>query len=305
MASKLIVLLSLAVLGCTLAAPVDQPADAAKAGDEEVPVLEVIEVDEEIPAVVGLIDAASAESDNKEPAHSVAKRSALRGDNPSNDLLANYDGLLIDNSQFGLDGRRIKFLPTWVANIKDLIWQVTDPNDKLQVDFLNRAKMSSGMKLDFIINNPKVTTIDRKNDVSMQIQEHYTENNGKPLINIVEECFKTYFLSYIARTGFPFYENVREFIERLHGAGLPTMYYIWTQRMLGIPESTYKYRQEPRPFAETSLSNLRISYAILFCGYLMSTILFVIELWKGKRDRTKKEKVVKRKPGRRNVRGAC
>lgn len=114
MASKLIVLLSLAVLGCTLAAPVDHPAakpDPTKAGDVEIP----LSVNEENQAVVSLIDAASADSDNKESAHSVVRRSALRGDNPSNDLLANYDGLLIDNSQFGLDGRRIKFLPTWVG----------------------------------------------------------------------------------------------------------------------------------------------------------------------------------------------
>ncbi|CAD0203159.1 unnamed protein product [Chrysodeixis includens] len=137
----------------------------------------------------------------------------------------------------------------------------------------------------------------------MQILEHYTDYYGKPLINIVEECFKTYFLSYIARTGFPFYENVREFIERMQGAGLPTMYAIWTQRMLGIPESTFKYRQEPRPFAETSLGNLRISYAILFCGYLLSTISFIIELWKGKRDRMQNEKISKQRIGRRHVRG--
>ncbi|XP_026730524.1 uncharacterized protein LOC113495762 [Trichoplusia ni] len=164
--------------------------------------------------------------------------------------------------------------------------------------------MSTGMKLDFLIDNPKVTTLDRKNDVAMQILEHYKDSQGKPMINIVEECFRTYFVSYIARSGFPFFENVREFIERMQGAGLPAMYYTWTQRMLGIPGWSMKNPQEARPFAETSLDNLRISYAILFCGYFLSTILFIVELWKGRRARIQRRKVLKRKLARKHLRNA-
>ncbi|XP_026737145.1 uncharacterized protein LOC113500511 [Trichoplusia ni] len=193
-------------------------------------------------------------------------------------------------------------------NIKELLREVIDPNDKSQVNFLNRAQMSTGMKLDFLIKNPKVTTLDRKNDIAMQILEHYKDIHGKPMINIVEECFSNYFLSYIARSDFPFFENVREFMERMQGAGLPTMYYTWTQRMLGIPEVTFKNPQEARPFAETSLDNLRISYAILFCGYFLSTMLFVVELWKGRRDRLQNENgmgpVSNRKLKKKHVRGA-
>lgn len=119
MASTMIILLSLALLSCAYAAPAttEQLAETTTAtSDDGTPVFEVIEVIEEVPAVVALVDDATTPTvDTKEPAHSVVKRSALRGDNPSNDLLANYDGLLFDNGQAGLDGRRIKFLPTWVG----------------------------------------------------------------------------------------------------------------------------------------------------------------------------------------------
>ncbi|KAJ8717916.1 hypothetical protein PYW07_005846 [Mythimna separata] len=120
MASKLIVLLSLALLSCAFAAPAptaEQPAETTAAADEEdVPVLEVIEVIEDVPVLVGVVNGnRTSEPATKEPAHKVAKRSALRGDNPSNDLLANADGFAFDNAEFGVGGRRIKFLPTWAG----------------------------------------------------------------------------------------------------------------------------------------------------------------------------------------------
>ncbi|KAJ8717269.1 hypothetical protein PYW08_005668 [Mythimna loreyi] len=119
MASKLIVLLSLALVGCAFAAPAttaEQPAETTAASEEDVPVLEVIEVIEDVPVLVGVEDGNStSEPATKEPAHKVAKRSALRGDNPSNDLLANADGFAFDNAELGVGGRRIKFLPTWAG----------------------------------------------------------------------------------------------------------------------------------------------------------------------------------------------
>lgn len=120
MASKLIVLLSFAFLSCVYAAPAttaEQPAETTTvADDEDVPVLEVVEVIENIPVLVGLLDVVTTtEPATKEPAHKVAKRAALRGDNPSNDLLANADGFAFDNAELGVGGRRIKFLPTWAG----------------------------------------------------------------------------------------------------------------------------------------------------------------------------------------------
>lgn len=57
-------------------------------------------------------ESAGPESEKSE--HKVAKRSAFRGDNPSNDLLASYEGANYENGLTGLE-RRIKTLPTWVG----------------------------------------------------------------------------------------------------------------------------------------------------------------------------------------------
>lgn len=118
MASKLIILLTLALLSCAHAAPAttEQLAETTTAADEDVPVLTIIEVIEDVPVLVAVDDGTTTPvSETKEPAHTVVKRSALRGDNPNNDLLANSDGFAFDNAEFGVGGRRIKFLPSWAG----------------------------------------------------------------------------------------------------------------------------------------------------------------------------------------------
>lgn len=100
MASSLFVLLSLALVAIAVSSPV--PAES--------PSVEIIVV-EERPGLP-LVEAATG-SEGED--HRIAKRSALRGDNPSNDLLADLEGLKYDNGLTGLEGRRIKFLPTWLG----------------------------------------------------------------------------------------------------------------------------------------------------------------------------------------------
>lgn len=122
MASKLIVLLSLALLGCVFAAPAsttEKAEETTAVTEDDLLVIDEIVV-KEIPVVVAFVDSTTpSEPETKEtttqPEHKVVKRSALRGDNPSNDLLANLDGLQFDNGLSEFAGRRIKFLPTWVG----------------------------------------------------------------------------------------------------------------------------------------------------------------------------------------------
>lgn len=67
-----------------------------------------------VPVVVPLEDIEeSSKIQENESVHNVQKRS-LRGDNPSNDLLADFEGANYENSITGLE-RRIKTLPTWVG----------------------------------------------------------------------------------------------------------------------------------------------------------------------------------------------
>lgn len=66
-----------------------------------------------VPVVLPL-EEITASPQSIETEHHVQRRSAVRGENPSNDLLADYEGANYENSLTGLD-RRIKTLPTWVG----------------------------------------------------------------------------------------------------------------------------------------------------------------------------------------------
>lgn len=121
MASILIVLLSLALVYNIAAAPTEAPSDATTVEgieNEDVPLVEYIRVIDLIPVIVVNSKETTDDVTNKpttEDSHKLVKRSALRGDNPSNDLLANFDGFNYENGLSNLAGRRIKFLPTWLG----------------------------------------------------------------------------------------------------------------------------------------------------------------------------------------------
>lgn len=115
MASQLRILLSLALFAYTIASPVPETTEATTIDPDKgvIPIYAVIEVIQPIPEIVEVFDEATTEAP-AETTHKVAKRS-LRGDNPSNDLLAQYDGSIDDTGLSSLAGRRIKFLPTWAG----------------------------------------------------------------------------------------------------------------------------------------------------------------------------------------------
>lgn len=115
MACFAFVLLSLAVIAIAVASPV--PAkDAETTTQGNVTLVEVIEVAEVlVPLEVEDLSTTTAKAATKETEHQLAKRSILRGDNPSNDLLADLEGLQYESGLSSLAGRRIKFLPTWVG----------------------------------------------------------------------------------------------------------------------------------------------------------------------------------------------
>ena len=57
------------------------------------------------------------------------------------------------------------------------------------------------MPPDIILTEPCAATVGRKSDAKMTILEQYADDHGSPLIDIVDECFYTAYLSQIARAG--------------------------------------------------------------------------------------------------------
>lgn len=91
---------------------------------------------------------------------------------------------------------------------------------------------------------------------------------------------KQFSYSLIIFSGFPFFKNLQIFLERMAEAGLPPLYYKWTQRMLGRPDSVSQYHSEPRPFSKIAVGDLRVAFGILLTGYVVSMIAFIAEKWR-------------------------
>ncbi|XP_035435513.2 uncharacterized protein LOC118266223 [Spodoptera frugiperda] len=167
--------------------------------------------------------------------------------------------------------------------MREFMRQLQNPDNELQSEFFNKASLTTGERLGKLLENPHLATIDRKSDAEMEILKNYSDSYGMPLIDILEECFKTYYVSYIARSDFPFFETVQRFMQHLQEAGLPAMYYKWTQQMLDIPSSVPDYRSQTRPFSKIQLIDQSVAFAILGLGIMSSIALFIVEMWNGKR----------------------
>ncbi|XP_075981631.1 uncharacterized protein LOC142980182, partial [Anticarsia gemmatalis] len=170
-------------------------------------------------------------------------------------------------------------------SIRELLRPITNPEIKAQESYMNKTQMiPESYSLGFALDHPRTALVGRKQDILIEILGQYVDEYGKPLINIIDECFYTFYLSYIARPGFPFYEELQRFMQRIGEAGLPHIYYRWTCDMLGVPSSLPKVRSEPRPFAKVKLENQCVAFGMLVLGYFVSLIVFALEIWRGKRD---------------------
>ncbi|XP_059060736.1 uncharacterized protein LOC131853734, partial [Achroia grisella] len=122
-------------------------------------------------------------------------------------------------------------------------------------------------------------TIQRRSDITLVIMENYTDTDGRPLLYAIDEYFSSLYLSYIAKSGFIFTPQVRRFMMRMVEAGLPDKYYKWTRYTMRMGDIKQNPASEPRLFTEINLQEERIPFALLLCGYIVSTLIFIKEKW--------------------------
>nr|QZH55087.1 ionotropic receptor 100b [Achelura yunnanensis] len=160
------------------------------------------------------------------------------------------------------------------------IIKVIDCERNKNLRIVNEAKLWPNKlvtSLEFIIDTPKTATVERKNDLLLKSLNQYKDENGRPLLYAVDECFSTYYLSYIANKDFLFSKKIMTFLERLNEAGLPPMYYKWTQRALKLEKFHTNPGSEPRPISAVSMNDQRVAFILLCIGYIISSITFIGE----------------------------
>lgn len=122
-----------------------------------------------------------------------------------------------------------------------------------------------------------VCGVERAADINLIMTTKYELNDGSPLLHLVPECPRTYYLAYIVKRGWPFLSTFSMAIRRFSEAGLmekwikePEDAIILNHRITSIAEETGS-----KPF---SLIDMQTSFYILGMGHIICTVVFLIEI---------------------------
>lgn len=123
-----------------------------------------------------------------------------------------------------------------------------------------------------------VCSIERLSDVDIIIKTKYLDDYGSPLLNVIAECPRHYFLTYIVRKGWPFLPKFNQMIARFAEAGLIQFWYDATKeafiRNRNIENARTHYVSSRKPF---TLQDIQTSFYVLIFGHSIAMIVFLIE----------------------------
>ncbi|XP_026763295.2 uncharacterized protein LOC113521839 [Galleria mellonella] len=143
---------------------------------------------------------------------------------------------------------------------------------------LKRLKLFSANS-SYTVEEKNMAMIRRRIDITLEILVNHTDKDGRPSLYVINDCFRNFYLSYIVRSGFLFTSQIQDFMMRMVEAGFPEKYYKWTSFTLRLGDILHNPTSEPRLFTKITLQEQRIPFVLLISGYIVSTIIFMVEKW--------------------------
>ncbi|XP_063540717.1 uncharacterized protein LOC134749631 [Cydia strobilella] len=209
-----------------------------------------------------------------------------------------YD-VLYSLSQFAESSTVIQTSPSIYIFINESINEVGD------ILLSRMIQLENTDSFEYVVHHSNTATLERKTDAIMFILMKYRDGSGRPTLYVMDECVRSFYLSYIANLGkfstyiisryaniptiffteFPFVNIIDVFMMRLVETGLADMYYTWTSRALGLQVSLPNLYSEPRPASKIGMKEQVIAFTVLLVGYIASVVAFVIEIWFDRRQK--------------------
>lgn len=171
-----------------------------------------------------------------------------------------------------------QFLETDMLISTDL--NIFTSNDSTVQEMLRRRLMSPFIphtSLDRAAYNRDVAAVERKSDADFLLQTKYLNADGFSLLHVVEQCPKSYPLSYIVPKGFPFLEKFNSAIEKFSRAGLLDKWYLDFINNIIMKK---KYELNIISIANPSALNrddLQTAFYLLIIGIGTSVLIFICE----------------------------
>ncbi|KAK9887161.1 hypothetical protein WA026_020612 [Henosepilachna vigintioctopunctata] len=133
-------------------------------------------------------------------------------------------------------------------------------------------------QLSVILKSKDLAYFERERDAKYYIEANFTNDEGRPLLHVVEECPISYFITYIVPLGSPYIKRINELIMEFSEAGLIEYWYSSMVENLIKGKTIHEHRvhfEKRRPF---SMKDVEFSFFILYAGLTLSIIVFSLEL---------------------------
>lgn len=117
-------------------------------------------------------------------------------------------------------------------------------------------------------------------------QNRFVSSNKNPMLHVINECPRLYYISYIVRRGSPLLQSIDTIVRYAFEAGIVRMWYqhveyaITTNRQFHHMNVT----EETKPF---NIKDMQFPFYVLFMGLFFSTLVFISEVMVDKRKQTK------------------
>ncbi|CAG9767771.1 unnamed protein product [Ceutorhynchus assimilis] len=133
--------------------------------------------------------------------------------------------------------------------------------------------------LDLMVQTKKSAALERVTDAKLKIYTQYTDENGTPLLHIIPEYPRKYFMAYIVPSGSPYLININCILKHFNEAGLDLKWSGDFTRGIVAEASRKKINSSKQAGYEAlNVEDMRSACYILFPGYLISILVFVFEV---------------------------
>lgn len=147
---------------------------------------------------------------------------------------------------------------------------------KLMANLKKKKIRSVPHLMDSVAYQRNVAKLERKHDIDSFIKTHYLDQNGTPLLHIVNECLTSYFISLIVPKGSAFLDIFNEVISRLVEAGLTLKWYQdveYTETLIRL----MKLNKNKKLWEPFNLYALQGAFFVWTLGIILSSFVFLGE----------------------------
>lgn len=161
-----------------------------------------------------------------------------------------------------------------------------DDNHSLAAILKSRQQPTNGERaLQRAAIQQDVAGIERRLDAIYYIHKQFLNENGIPLVHIVDECVTSYFIAFVVPKGSPFLIQFNYVINMLNEAGLPKKWYEDVAATVIFRSRATALRSNDEKKA-LSINDVQTAFYFLVLGLSFAYCVFLVEIWIKRRERS-------------------